>query len=347
MAPVEHQPSPPAIAPRVVYSRRYDIGFFGLERLHPFDTRKHSRAYALLRRRLGRSKLNQVTLAPPRPLTEDELLAVHTPQYLRRLREPAYLARALEVPPVARIPAWLTDWCVLRHMRWSAMGTLVAAREAVRGGCGLAVNLSGGYHHAGPDRGEGFCVYNDVALAVDDLRRSGALSNSDRVAYVDLDAHQGNGVCRAFLADPRVFILDMFNRSIYPAGDAEARRRIDCAVPLPHGCAAGRYLADLRAALPPFLDAVTKSARVGLAVYNAGTDVYEGDALGGMRVPAEGILERDRFVIEQLAGRRLPTVMLLSGGYSPESYRLVADTVEWVLRRWGDATAAAAKRSSE
>jgi histone deacetylase 11 len=118
----------------------------------------------------------------------------------------------------------------------------------------------------------------------------------------------------------------MFNRSIYPA-DPDARRRIDCPVPLPHGCGEGQYLSALRSALPPFLDALTRAGRVGLAVYNAGTDVYEHDLLGGMRVSAAGVLERDRFVLDQLTGRGLPAVMVLSGGYSRESYRLVAETV--------------------
>ena len=228
------------------------------------------------------------------------------------------------MPPVALVPARVTDWCVLRPMRWAAMGTVVAARAAVAHG--LAVNLSGGYHHAGPDRGEGFCIYNDIALAVHDLRQSGTLAESDKVVYVDLDAHQGNGVCRAFAADPQVFIFDMFNSRIYPAGDAEAKRRIDCPVPLPHGCSEDDYLSALRSKLPPFLDGVARAGRIGLAVYNAGTDVYAGDALGGMRVSAAGVLTRDRFVLDELAGRGIRTVMVLSGGYSRESYRLVADT---------------------
>src|SRR3954447_18259461 len=147
--------------PRIVFSRRYDVGFFGLERLHPFDSRKYGRAYRLLRRRFGR-RLKAASVTPDRPIARDELLAVHTAEYLAKLKDPAYLARALEVPPVRRAPAWVTDWCVLRPVRWAARGTVLAVREAVRGA--LAVNLSGGYHHAGPDRGEGFCLYNDLAL---------------------------------------------------------------------------------------------------------------------------------------------------------------------------------------
>ena len=320
-----------SVDPRIVHSPRYDIGFPGLDKLHPFDTRKYSRAYGVLKERFGRD-LEAVTLAPARPVNNEELLAVHAADYLHQLRDPAYLARVLEVPQLRRVPARIIDWLVLRHMRWAVMGTVIAAREAFRGR--LVVNLSGGYHHAGPDRGEGFCIYNDIAFAIHDVRQSGFLSDGDRVVYVDLDAHQGNGVCRAFLDDPRVFIFDMFNQSIYPA-DPDAKRRIDCAAPLPAGCADGRYLRELQSKLPPFLDSVAKARGVGLAIYNAGTDVFSGDQLGGMDVSAEGVLRRDQFVIRQLVERGIPAVMLLSGGYSATSYRLVADSVGWLLESKG------------
>jgi histone deacetylase 11 len=167
------------------------------------------------------------------------------------------------------------------------------------------------------------------------LRSAERLSERDKVVYIDLDAHQGNGVCHAFFDDHRIFLFDMFNQSIYPAHDTKARRRIDCPVPLPHGCSAADYLAALQTKLPPFLDAVSRSGQPALGVYNAGTDVYFGDTLGGMNVSAEGILERDQFVLGQLVTRRIPDVMLLGGGYSRESYRLVATTVAYVFEQWG------------
>jgi histone deacetylase 11 len=159
------------------------------------------------------------------------------------------------------------------------------------------------------------------------------LSADDRLAYIDLDAHQGNGVCQHFRSDRRVFIYDAFNPDIYPAYDRIARERIDCPVPLPARCSGTDYLRLLRVTLPGFLDSIGRTARVGLAVYNAGTDVFEGDALGGLGLSAADVLERDVYVIEQLRLRGIPVVMLLSGGYSRESYRLVANTVIELLRR--------------
>src|SRR6185437_14918323 len=148
----------------------------------------------------------------------------------------------------------------------------------------------------------------------------------DKVVYVDLDAHQGNGVCRTFVNDSRVFIYDQYNAFNFPF-DQRAQRRIDCDVQLAPGCHETDYLARLRTKLPPFLDAVTRAGEVKIAIYNAGTDIYSGDRLGGLTVSAAGVLERDGFVLEELIRRNLPTAVVLSGGYSRESYRMVADMV--------------------
>jgi histone deacetylase 11 len=255
----------------------------------------------------------------------EELLTVHTAEYLNRLRQPAYVAAALEVPTVRYLPAWLIDRCVLRPMRWATMGTVLGASEALRHG--LAVNLGGGFHHAKPAAGEGFCIYSDIALAIHSLRSEGAIGQDSRIAYVDLDAHQGNGVGHFFAQDQRVFILDMYNSLIYPSYDLKAQSRIDCAVRLERGCRERKYLQALASRLPGFLDSISRSQHVGLAIYNAGTDVFAGDPLGCLEVSADGVLRRDVFVVEELRKRGIPTLMLLSGGYTPVSYRLVADSV--------------------
>jgi len=317
---------------RIVYTPKYDLPAHYLGRgLHPFDLKKYSRAYKLLGERFGR-RLEAMTVTPPREISRGELLLVHSAEYLDRLRTPAYLATAVEVPLVAKLPAWLTDRLVLRPMRWATMGTVVAAREALAEG--LAVNLSGGYHHAKPDGAEGFCFYADIAIAVAMLRHEGLLAENYRIAYVDLDAHQGNGVSHCFLRDARVFLFDAFNAGIYPAYDRAARERVDCAIPLAAGCRDDAYLGHLHDRLPGFLDSIGRGAPVGLAIYNAGTDIYEGDALGGLSVSADGVLERDLFVIEQFRRRGIPTIMLLSGGYSEASHRLVATSVKRLVEAY-------------
>jgi histone deacetylase 11 len=220
-------------------------------------------------------------------------------------------------------------------MRWATMGTVVAAKEARRHG--FAVNLGGGYHHAKPHGGEGFCVYSDIALAIYLMRQEGLLNTDDRVAYVDLDAHQGNGVCHEFMHDRRVFIFDMYNSEIFPSYDMEARERIDCDVRLAGMCKDIDYLRELNTHLPGFLDSITRRQGVALAIYNAGTDVFLGDPLGGLCLTAEAILQRDLFVVQELRKRGIATMMLLSGGYTRFSHKMVADSVihllDWEMER--------------
>ena len=195
-----------SVSPRLIYSPHYNIGLLGLERLHPFDSRKYARAVKDLRRRFGRARLHRHLVKPPRPIPHDQLLVVHTKDYLQRLRNPTFIAKILEVPPIRFLPRWLIDHAVLKPMRYAAAGTILAAQEAMAHG--LAINLSGGYHHASPDEGHGFCVYADVALAVHDLRQSDKLKPDDKIVNIDLDAHQGDGVCKSFADDPRVLIYD-------------------------------------------------------------------------------------------------------------------------------------------
>lgn len=312
----------------VVYSSHYDISFFGLERMHPFDSRKYGRAWRELQRTCGK-ELRAAHIRVDRAANNAELRLAHCADYLAKIRNAQTLAAALEVPILRRAPVWLTWWRVVKPMLWAVRGTILAAEAALLDG--WAVNLSGGYHHAKPDRGEGFSLFNDIAIAIRHLRASGKIGERGRVAYVDLDAHQGNGVSHQFLDDREVFLFDMFNREIYPAYDTVARRRIDCPVPLAFDCGGEEYLDQLRKKLPGFLDNISQSQPVALGIYNAGTDVLAGDPLGGLALSAEDILQRDLFVMNEFRQRQIPAVMLPSGGYTAESYRLIAATVRELL----------------
>jgi histone deacetylase 11 len=319
----------PPMKTRIVYNRDYNISFFGIERLHPFDSKKYVRAWSLLKERFA-SALDDHYIAVDRPASDEELRLVHTREYLESLSSSANIAAALEVPMLGKLPAGILAWRVLRPMRLAARGSVIAAKAALENGA--AVNLSGGYHHAKPGRGEGFCVFSDIALIVRQLRREKLLKLEDAIVYVDLDAHQGNGVCHQFLSDKEFHIFDMYNAGIYPKADIEARRRIDANVPLPHGCAGDEYLGKLRQNLPSFLDSLNRP-KPRLAIYNAGTDVFAGDQLGGLCLSPDDILQRDLFVVDELRRRQIPFVMLLSGGYSRQSYQLVADTVTRLLEQ--------------
>jgi histone deacetylase 11 len=313
--------------PAVVYTPDYDMHFMGLEKLHPFDSRKFSRAWNEVEAQLP-EVLRRCTIAPDSPASVAELTRVHTSGYLRRLESSEYVLRALELPSLPLPPAVLDVVLrrrVLHPMALATRGTTVAAVEALRRGA--AINLSGGYHHASRDRGEGFCIYNDVAVAVAALHGSGALRPTERVAIVDVDAHQGNGNERIFMDDPGVVIFDMFNADIWPH-DSEAAKGIDVAVRLSSGTGDDEYLSRLNAALPAFLD---ERGPISLLFYNAGTDIFADDSLGRLSISADGVLERDRMVFNFVDTRSIPWVMVLSGGYSRESYRLIARSVEYVL----------------
>jgi histone deacetylase 11 len=321
-----------AIQPKIVYSPQYDIRFFGVEKLHPFDSCKYSRAWEALVKSLGKG-VHELLIDPGRPVGSADLEMVHRPSYLDQLKSSTYVAGVLGLPFVASAPSGLLDSHVLKPMRLATAGTIRAFDAAIHHG--IAVNLSGGYHHAGPDAGDGFCVYGDVALGVAKLREAGTLvRGQDRILYIDLDAHQGNGVERFFKHDQDVYILDMYNQEIYPR-DGEAKTRIDCDVPISSGTADSEYLDKLRNALAR---ALRSCPRPQLAVYNAGTDVYEADSLGRLKLTANGVFERDKMVLDSLAVAGIPCAMVLSGGYSKESYALVARTVEYIIGKWDAAS---------
>src|SRR5215472_13036285 len=155
------QPFPFSGEVKIVYSPYYNVSFFGIERLHPFDSKKYGRAWNVLEKQFGH-KLANHHLPVDRPVSDKELLLVHTPEYLASLHSPAKLAGILELPALRFLPGWMTAWRVLRPMRWATRGSVIAAKAALQ--TGAAINLSGGYHHAKPNQGEGFCVYSDAAL---------------------------------------------------------------------------------------------------------------------------------------------------------------------------------------
>jgi histone deacetylase 11 len=314
------------IHPHLVYSRHYNIRACGLERLHPFDSCKYGRAFVNLRSRGVR--FTRTNWLRPKRANFGDLRWVHSLEYLARLKDSAYLARVLEIPQVAKLPNWFVRNRILRPMLYATGGTVLAAREALR--CKIAINLGGGYHHASRDRGEGFCVYSDVAIALARLRAEGALR---KALIIDLDAHQGNGLERIYGGDPDTGILDMYNREIYPM-DFAARDCIDWDLPLRPGTADKEYLGLLGEALPRALD----EFHPDLAIYNAGTDIYQGDPLGGLAVSETGVFERDRLVFDMLTERSIPWVMVTSGGYTRESYRLIANSVAFVFQKYGNAS---------
>lgn len=310
------------MTPAIVYSPKYTMHAMGLDRLHPFDLRKYAKAWRAVADQARR-------ITPDHAATTDQLLRIHDGTYLDSLRRPATIASGVEVPLLSRLPARLLDRALLRPMRWATAGTMLGAGLMLEGA--EVINIGGGFHHASRDRAEGFCFYADIPLAIDALRQDARFGPTGRALVIDLDAHMGNGVARCLRGDRESFIFDVFNGQIYPYDDV-ARQRIDAPHPLALGEGGGSYLALLRAELPRFLDSLVVTDRPTVAIYNAGTDVYAEDALGGLMLGYDDIIARDRFVIEQLRSRAVPWLMVTSGGYSADSHRMIADAASWAIQ---------------
>jgi histone deacetylase 11 len=302
----------------LVYHPRYNITALGLERLHPFDSRKYRRIRdALVKRGLRRPD----DFLRPKEVSRHELLEIHVPDYLRSLRSSETLARILEVPVVRRLPGWVIDWRILRPMRYAVGGTILACRLALDPG--VAINLGGGFHHAAAAWGGGFCVYADIPLAAKILHDEG---RARKVLVVDLDAHQGNGTAAVFQDWPWAVIFDLYQRDIFPA----RKEPEDYAMPVGPGLTGGEYLDIVQEKLPAALDAV----RPDLLIYNAGSDPFIEDPLAQFRLTAGDLAERDLVLVTMARERGIPVAMVLSGGYSAESWRIHTDAIEGILTRF-------------
>ena len=261
---------------------------------HPFPMSKYSLLKDLL---LAERILTADDILQPAAPDPSTFELVHTREYLAKLASSGLSAaeqRRLGLP-------W--SEALWQRSRLASAGTLTAARTAL--GCGLAGNLAGGTHHAFADHAEGFCVLNDVAIAVRALQAERAI---ERAAVIDLDVHQGNGTAAIFDGAEEVFTFSMHGERNYPL----AKMRSDLDVPLKDGTGDAEYLDALQRHLPTVLDC----ADADIVFYLAGVDVAAGDRYGKLSLTEEGIRRRDRWVIETARGRGVPLCIVLAGGYA-------------------------------
>lgn len=305
----------------LVYSPRYEFSLSGLERLHPFDAHKYSRAWGVLRGRLGPELEAAWWQEPRQPAAEAELRRVHSPAHLEALKRPAVVAEALELPALRFAPDELLERGVLEPMRLAVAGTNLAMACALEHST-VAMNIGGGFHHAFPDHGEGFCLYADVAIAIAAQRARGALGVTDAIGVIDLDAHRGNGFWACAAHDSAVSVLDVYNADNYPGPFEGDAAEYPFQVPVRAHVRDAEYLTLLEDVLPRFLSSLP---RPRLVVYNAGTDIVAGDPIGGLSVTPAGVARRDHLVLTALAEHDIPAVIVTSGGYTERSYALIAE----------------------
>lgn len=265
-------------------------------------------AFLLMERFIAPSQISQ-----PLPAAVKNLLLAHDSAYLESLQQPAVLAKILGLPVE---PA--NHESILALQRLMVGGTIQATRLVARGEH-IVVHLGGGFHHAGRSRGAGFCVFNDVAVAILRLRQRGFMGN---VLVVDLDLHDGDGTRHIFSQDPSVFTLSIHNQHW---DDPQAVASLSLA--LGSGVEDTQYLAAVRESL----DHVLRSFQPELVFYLAGSDVAHDDALGDWQISPQGVLSRDQLVVTTFRERKVPVVVLLGGGYGENAWRYPSRFLAWLL----------------
>ncbi len=282
---------------KIIYSDEYDLNLGD----HVFPSIK----YRLIKEKLLRDGIAKPEdILAPSPASEDEIALVHDRDYIRKLQTGnlSYLEiLRMEIPysPELVRAVWL-----------SAGGSILAGRLALQDG--TCANIGGGFHHAYPDHGEGFCVLHDVAIAIRTLQKEKTI---ERAMTVDVDVHQGNGTAAIFTSDPSVFTLSIHQASNYPYPKPPSTLDIN----LEDGTGDEEYLLELGKGLDKALSAFHPN----IILYVAGADPYHEDQLGGLKLSLEGLEKRDRLVFEKARSRKIPVAVTLAGGYA----RKVEDTV--------------------
>lgn len=283
---------------QVFYTPRYyaDIG-----QGHVFPIRK----FELVRDRLlAEGTLHPSEIHEPEPANSEDVLLVHTHDYVSRL------CSGNLTPKEMRRLGLPWSQSLVRRSFYATGGTIAAAHAALADGYGS--NLAGGTHHSFADRGEGFCVLNDVAIAIRAMRARNLLR---RAAIIDCDVHQGNGTATIFAGDDDTFTFSIHGAKNYPLFKAQSSLDVE----LPDETSDDEYLETLATHLPAAF-----RQNPDIVFYLAGADPYVGDKLGRLAVSIEGLRERDAFVLRECYEREVPVITVMSGGYGKD----INDTIE-------------------
>jgi acetoin utilization deacetylase AcuC-like enzyme len=282
---------------KLVYHERYDLNLGP----HVFPSQKFRLIYEML---LRDGIATEQDFLCPNPASNEDLLRVHTADWVRKLKTGTLSASEVMLLEVPYSPE-------LVEAVWLATGgTILAAQLALRDGFGA--NLSGGFHHAHPGHGEGFCAIHDVAVAIRKLQADGSVK---KVIVVDTDVHHGNGTAAVFGSDPTVFTLSIHQENNYPAHKPPSSVDLNMADRVDDDEYVGALIPAVQRALDQF--------QPEILFYVGGADPYSEDQLGGLSLTKEGLKQRDRQVFEEARRRRIPVATTLAGGYA----RRVEDTV--------------------
>ena len=234
----------------------------------------------------------------PEPLSDEQLLLTHTAEFLDKLKNQTLSAKEIRAIGFPMTPL------LIQRGRHIANGTLQCAKYAMEHG--VAMNIAGGTHHSFADHGEGFCIYNDIALSAHNLLATGKIK---KALVVDLDVHQGNGTAKIFEGDNRVYTWSMHGERNYPT----RKENSDLDTALPDKTEDALYLKTVRDILPRLIDEVEPD----IVFYLSGVDILESDKMGRLSVSIPGCKERDKIVLETCKKNNLPVAISMGGGYSP------------------------------
>lgn len=251
----------------------------------------------------------------PQSVSEEDMLRVHTPDYLNSLKNPVFVGEILNLDYV---DPW--DNYVFEYFRFMVGGTLAAVQYALEKNI-TVFNLGGGYHHAHSDKAEGFCLLNDVVIAIEKYK---VQYNIKRILVIDLDYHQDNGILLYYQDNPDVFTFSMHAENW---DEIDKANNID--LELPSHIKDEAYLKILKDRLPKIFDNFIPD----LAIYLAGSDPYVMDAIGDFDISEEGMLDRDIFVYWQVRNRKIPLVVLAAGGYGQASWKIYYNFIKWVIKK--------------
>jgi acetoin utilization deacetylase AcuC-like enzyme len=282
---------------KVVYHPRYDLDLG----THVFPSQKFKMVHDAL---LEEGLAEQSDFLLPEPAADEDVLRVHTPAYVQKLQTDSLTLSErmkLEIP---------VSESTVQAFWLAAGGSILAGRQALQDG--FAASLSGGFHHAYPGHGEGFCMLHDVAIAIRALQSRGEIRTA---MTVDTDVHHGNGTAAIFANDSSVYALSIHQENNYPMPKPPS----DLDIGLEDGTRDAEYLDALEKGLIHSLKTMTPD----LIFYVGGADPYREDQLGGLALTMEGLQKRDRLVFEHARQRGIPVASTMAGGYA----RRVADTV--------------------
>ncbi len=302
----------------IVFSADYCVPLYGLEGFMPFDVHRAAKIYSAL--------IADHTISPdhvfiPGPVSADALLQVHDADYISGFPDPAHTADALEFALIQILPAFIVKRIVNAYKVVTG-GTVLAAELALDHG--LAVNLGGGFHHARPYRGAGFCPFADIPIAAKKIRKN---KKRLKILVVDLDVHQGDGIIACMGGHDHTFIFSIHQSEIYP----HPKETGDLDVEIHSGTDDDVYLSLLGKNLPLALD----QSRPDLVFYIAGADILKEDPLASVEVSAVGLIQRDQMVVTACRKKGIPLVMTLGGGYSPLAWQAQYQSIRHIIREDG------------